>query len=64
MHQPKVYRQLALPVPVFDRIKEVQRQQEARTGQRLTIAQVVGYIVHAHAASEAEETAARAALLR
>ena len=32
-----VYRQLAIPVSVFDRIKAVQRRHEARQGERLTI---------------------------
>ena len=64
MHQPKVYRQLAFPVPVFDRIKEVQRQQAALSGQHMTIAQVVGHIVQAHQRQEWQESVPRAALLR
>lgn len=64
-HQPRVYRQLAIPVPVFDRIKDVQRAHEAQQGHRLTITQVVSRIVLEH--QEAQRTQGgpgRAALLR
>lgn len=64
-HQPRVYRQLAIPVPVFDRIKDVQRAQEAQQGHRLTIAQVVSHIVLEHQEEQrAQEGQGRAALLR
>ena len=45
MNQAPVYRQLALPVPVFDYIKDYQRGHFGRTGEHLTIAQVVSAIV-------------------
>ena len=45
MSQSPVYRQLALPVPVFDYIKQYQRSHEARTGKHLTINQTVSAIV-------------------
>lgn len=64
-HLPRVYRQLAIPVPVFDRIKDVQRAHEAQQGHRLTIAQVVSRIVLEHQeAQRAQEGQGRAALLR
>jgi hypothetical protein len=64
MHRPKVYRQLAFPVSVFDRIKEVQRQHAAVSGQRMTITEVVSHIVQAHQRHESQERPPRAALLR
>ncbi|WP_022982007.1 hypothetical protein [Ideonella sp. B508-1] len=63
-HLPRVYRQLAIPVPVFDRIKDVQRAHEAQQGQRLTIAEVVSRIVLEHQeAQRALEAQDRAVLL-
>lgn len=69
--QSPVYRQLALPVPTFDYIKQFQRDHEARTGERLTIAAVVAAIVrdHQHQRSEArgvreDGRSQKAALLR
>lgn len=41
MNRPPVYRQLALPVPVFDYIKDCQRAYMARTGEHLSINQTV-----------------------
>ena len=52
--QPVVYRQLAIPVQTFDRIKDYQRHHEATKGQRLTIAQVVAAIVQEHFHQTAE----------
>lgn len=55
-HEPSphhvVYRQLAIPVSTFDRIKDYQRTHEARTGQRLTIVQTITAIVREHQQSE------------
>jgi hypothetical protein len=43
-----VFRQLALPVSVFDCIKDHQRAHEARHGSRLTISETVSAIVREH----------------
>ena len=43
-----VYRQLALPVPVFDYIKDTQRAQQVRQGHPLTINQIVSQIIREH----------------
>jgi len=57
MTQPMklVYRQLALPVSTFDRIKDYQRTHEARTGQRLTIVQTIAAIVREQQLNEERE---------
>lgn len=47
-HHPVVYRQLAIPVSTFDRIKDYQRTHAERTGQRLTIIQTITAIVREH----------------
>ncbi|NML15592.1 hypothetical protein [Azohydromonas caseinilytica] len=60
MSHPAVYRQLAIPVPVFDRIKDVQRRHEAQHGQRLTLAAVVSRIVLEHQRHEEQELQRRA----
>jgi hypothetical protein len=52
VNQSPVYRQLALPVPVFDRIKQLQRRHIVRTGQTLTINQLVTAIVLEHQQNE------------
>lgn len=51
----RVYRHLALPVPVFDYLKNYQRSHKARHGEHLTIAQVVTAIVHDHQRNEERE---------
>lgn len=48
MKETAVYRQLALPVSVFDHIKDTQRAQEALTGARLTINETVSLIIREH----------------
>lgn len=48
MNQSPVYRQLALPVPVFDYIKDYQRAHMASAGEHLTITQTVTAIVMGH----------------
>lgn len=53
--QPVVYRQLAIPLSTFDRIKDYQRSHEARNGERLTIAQTVAAIVREHQQNEERE---------
>jgi len=53
MNRPPVYRQLALPVPVFDHIKDYQRAHMARTGEHLSINQTVAAIVLGHQQNEA-----------
>lgn len=40
-----VYRQLAIPVSTFDRIKDYQRQHEATKGHRLSLVQTIAAIV-------------------
>lgn len=47
-----VFRHLAFPVCTFDRLKDYQRQYEARTGQRLTLVQTITAIVREHQANE------------
>ena len=46
--QSPVYRQLALPVPVFDYIKDYQRGHMGRTGEHLSITKTVSAIVLGH----------------
>lgn len=48
MKETVVYRHLALPVPVFDHIKDVQRRETARTGVHWTLNQTVARIVRDH----------------
>lgn len=48
MRETAVYRQLALPVSVFDHIKGVQRDHLARHGVALTINETVSRIVREH----------------
>lgn len=55
MNRPPVYRQLALPVPVFDYIKDHQRAHMARTGEHLSINQTVSAIVLGHQQNEERE---------
>lgn len=43
-----VYRHLALPVSTFDHLKDTQRAHEARTGERLSIAQTVALVSSEH----------------
>jgi hypothetical protein len=45
---PVVYRNLALPVSVFDHIKDTQRALEAAKGAKPSISQTVSHIVHEH----------------
>ena len=54
-YQSPVYRQLALPVQVFDYIKNFQRAFTVRTGQHLTINQTVAAIVLGHQQNEERE---------
>jgi hypothetical protein len=51
-----VFRNLALPVSVFDHIKDVQRSQEALQGHRMTICQTVSHIVREHQRHAATST--------
>jgi hypothetical protein len=53
--EPVVFRQLAIPVSTFDRIKDYQRQCEASTGLRLTITQTISAIVREQQATEERE---------
>lgn len=63
-----VYRNLSLPVPVFDYIKDYQRAYMARLGEHLTITQTVSAIVLAHQQQseerEAHKQSKQPALLR
>jgi hypothetical protein len=53
--QPVVYRQLALPVSTFDRIKDFQRAPMSRHGEHLTIAQTITAIVREQQLNEERE---------
>ena len=46
-----VFRQLALPVSVFDHIKATQRALEARHGRHLTLNETVSQIIREHQAT-------------
>jgi len=59
-----VYRNLALPVPVFDYIKDYQRGHMGRTGEHLSITQVVSAIVRGHQQYEECEAHEQPAILR
>lgn len=48
MKETAVYRQPALPVSVFDHIKDTQRAHEALTGAQLTINETVSLIIREH----------------
>jgi hypothetical protein len=50
--EPVVYRQLAIPVTTFDRIKDFQRTYMARHGEQLTLVQTLTAIVREHQATE------------
>ena len=50
-----VYRQLAIPVPVFDYLKTYQRDHMARHGEHLTLVQTVAAIVRDHQRNEERE---------
>lgn len=52
---PVVYRQLAIPVTTFDRIKDYQRQHTARHGAHLTLVQALAAIVREHQLNEERE---------
>lgn len=52
-----VFRHLAFPLATFDRLKDYQRQHEARTGQRLTLVQTITAIVREHQANEESDKA-------
>lgn len=54
-----VFRNLALPVSVFDYIKDVQRSREARHGDRLSISQVVSQIIREHQTHSTPERSSR-----
>jgi hypothetical protein len=51
-HQPVVYRQLAIPVSTFDRLKDFQRTHMARHGEQLTLVQTIAAIVREHQTKE------------
>ena len=54
-----VFRNLALPISVFDYIKDTQRSQEARHGDRLSISQVVSQIIREHQTHSTPERSSR-----
>jgi hypothetical protein len=54
-----VFRNLAIPVSVFDHIKDVQRAQEALQGHRMTICQTVSHIVREHQRQAVTTTSAK-----
>lgn len=47
-HEKTVFRQFALPVSVFDHLKQFQRAYEAEHGVRLTNNEVLSIIVKQH----------------
>lgn len=55
-----VYRQLAIPVTAFDRIKDYQRKHMARHGAHLTLAQSLAAIVREHQQNEEREAREKA----
>ncbi len=55
MHEPVVFRRLAFPVPVFDRLKQLQRRWEASTGERFTLNRTIAAIVRDHQLNEERE---------
>lgn len=65
---PPVFRQLAIPVPVFDYIKDYQRAHQARHQEQLTIVQTISAIVREHQQNEErelhEQTSRQPAILR
>lgn len=52
---PVVYRQLAIPVTTFDRIKDYQRAYMVRNGQPMTLVQALAAIVQEHHLNEERE---------
>lgn len=54
-HEPVVFRQLAIPLSVFDRIKQFQRRRDAATGTRMTLNQTLSTIVQEHKEYEERE---------
>jgi hypothetical protein len=52
---PVVYRQLAIPVTTFDRIKDYQRAYMVRNGQPMTLVQAITAIVREHQLNEESE---------
>lgn len=54
-YQPPVFRQLAIPVPVFDYIKQYQRDHQATRGEHLTIVQVISAMVLGHQSNRQNE---------
>lgn len=52
--EPVVFRQLAIPVSTFDRLKAYQRESSAKTGQNMTTVQVISSITREHGALVAE----------
>lgn len=54
-NEPAVFRQLAIPLSIFDRIKQVQRGHAAATGEQLTLIQTISTIVREHLKNEERE---------
>lgn len=52
---PVVYRQLAIPVTTFDRIKDYQRAHMVRSGKPMTLVQALAAIVREHQLNEERE---------
>jgi hypothetical protein len=52
---PVVYRQLAIPVTTFDRIKDFQRAYMVRHGKPMTLVQALAAIVREHQLNEERE---------
>ncbi len=55
MREPVVFRSLAFPIPVFDRLKQLQRRWEADTGERFTLNRTIAAIVREHQLNEERE---------
>lgn len=54
-HEKAVFRQFALPVSVFDHLKQFQRDYEQRYRVRLTNNQVLAIILKQHQSSQVEK---------
>lgn len=52
--EPVVFRQLAIPVSTFDRLKAYQRAATAKTGQHMTTIQVISNMAREHGELVAE----------
>jgi hypothetical protein len=47
-HDPLVFRQVSIPAPLFDHLKDCQRAYEEHTGEHLTNSKVLAMILREH----------------